>query len=67
MVVACNKGFSFACNIATGRELLLNLDATRRQNVRLRVVNGLFLLMHHYPLMHPGRCSTILVCALSDM
>jgi hypothetical protein len=42
MFVACNKGFSVACNIATGGELLLNLDATRRQNVLLRVVNGLF-------------------------
>jgi hypothetical protein len=42
MVVACNQGFFAACNIATGGELLLNLDVTRRQSALLRVVNGLF-------------------------
>ena len=42
MAVACNKGSFIACNIATGGELLLNLDVTRRQSALLRVVNGLF-------------------------
>jgi len=41
MAVASHKGSFIACNIATGGELLLNLDATRRQNALLRVVNGL--------------------------
>jgi len=42
MLVACNKGFSVACNIATRGELLLNLDVTTLQNTLLRLVNGLF-------------------------
>jgi hypothetical protein len=42
MIVAGKQGFSVACNIAAGGELLLNLDVTRRQNALLRVVNGLF-------------------------
>ena len=42
MAVACNQGSFIACNIATGGELLLNLDVTKRQSVLLRVVNGLF-------------------------
>jgi len=42
MAVACDKGSFIACNIATGGELLLNLDATSRQNALLRVVNWLF-------------------------
>jgi len=42
MAVACHQGSFIACNIATGGELLLNLDASKRQKALLRVVNGLF-------------------------
>ena len=56
-----------ARNIPSWYELLLNLDGNltaKCVSARQRRVD---CLMARYPLVHPSKRSTILVCALSDL
>jgi len=69
MAVDCNNGSFIACNIATGGELLLNVakfsgNATAKRSSTRR--KWVVFSVYRYPLVHPGTCSTILICALSD-
>jgi hypothetical protein len=67
MIAHRQKGCLAARNIATLDELLLNLDENLTAKCARARRSWLDLLVACYPLVHPGKRSTILICALSDL